>query len=54
MQTLKIKDIEFKEYLRHCTNDQVQGVYEKERKAGRMEYAELAKYEGHRRNIHIG
>lgn len=45
---------EFRAYLRQCTDRQVQGVYEKERDAGREDYAELAKDEGHRRNIHIG
>ena len=45
---------EFKAYLRQCTDKQVQGVWTKERRAGRLEYAELAKDEGYRRNIHIG
>lgn len=45
---------EFKAYLRNCSDEQVQGVYEKERDARRRDYAELAKDEGYRRNIHIG
>jgi hypothetical protein len=32
---------EFRGYLRNCTNNQVQGVYDKE-KAGRLVYARLA------------
>jgi hypothetical protein len=45
---------DFRGYLRNCTDRQVQGVYEKEKEAGRDDYAELAKDEGYRRNIHIG
>lgn len=45
---------EFRAYLRQCTDTQVQGVYEREAKAGRADYADLAKDEGYRRNIHIG
>lgn len=33
---------EFIGYLRNCTDRQVQGVYDKEREAGRDEYALLA------------
>jgi len=51
--TQKDKD-EFRAYLRRCTDKQVQGVYERESAAGRRDYAELAKDEGYRRNIHIG
>jgi hypothetical protein len=42
---------EFRGYLKHCTNAQVQGVYEKERDAGRDDYAELAIAEAERRGI---
>jgi hypothetical protein len=45
---------EFRGYLRNCTDAQVQGVWEKEVRANRKAYAELAKDEGYRRNIHIG
>lgn len=45
---------EFRLYLQQCTDRQVQGVYEKERKARRYDYAELAIDEGYRRNIYIG
>lgn len=46
--------MEFRLYLRDCTDAQVQGVYEKEKRANRDDYAELAKDEGYLRNIHIG
>jgi hypothetical protein len=46
--------MEFRLYLRACTDEQVQGVYEKEHRAGRDDYAELAKDEGYQRNIHVG
>ena len=40
------KDIrEFQEYLRNCTDDQVRGVLEKEKKAGRDAYVALAEAE---------
>jgi hypothetical protein len=42
---------EFNGYLANCTDDQVRGVYEKERDAGREEYAELARTEANRRGI---
>lgn len=48
---LTAKDIsEFNLYLKQCSDKQVQGVYEKERDAGREEYAELAKAEAERRD----
>ena len=43
--------IEFRLYLRQCTDRQVQGVYDKEKEAGRNEYAELAKDEAAQRGI---
>lgn len=42
---------EFKEYLRHCTDNQVHGVLEKEQAAGRSDYAELAQAELERRGL---
>lgn len=46
------KDIrEFRGYLRNATDRQVQGIYEKEKSAGRDEYAELAVAEAERRGI---
>lgn len=42
---------EFEEYLRQCTDAQVQGVYEKERAAKRRKYTELALLEANRRGI---
>ncbi len=42
---------EFRGYLQQCTDAQVRGVYEKERGAGRLDYAELAADEAHRRNL---
>jgi hypothetical protein len=42
---------EFKSYLRNCTDNQVLGVLEKERSAGREDYVELAENEAERRNL---
>lgn len=42
---------EFRQYLHGCTDRQVQGVYEKERDAGRAVYKELAIAEAERRGI---
>ncbi len=42
---------DFNEYLRLCTDQQVLGVYEKERNAGRRGYAALARAEAKRRNL---
>jgi hypothetical protein len=42
---------DFNEYLRMCTDQQVLGVYEKERNAGRRSYAALARAEAQRRNL---
>lgn len=42
---------EFRGYLKSCSDRQVQGVYDKERAAGRDEYAELAIAEAERRGI---
>ena len=42
---------EFIAYLRACTDAQVIGVLDKERAAGREDYAALAKGEADRRNI---
>jgi hypothetical protein len=42
---------EFASYLRQCTNDQVIGVYEKERAAHRRTYERLAREEVIRRQI---
>ncbi len=42
---------EFKEYLRNCTDNQVFGVLEKEKAAGRQDYADLAQDELERRGL---
>src|ERR1700722_11388106 len=42
---------EFSAYLRNCTNEQVQGVYTKEKAAGRDAYVELILLEADRRQI---
>lgn len=42
---------DFKQYLRQCTDLQVRGVLEKETKAGRDDYAELAQNELERRGL---
>lgn len=49
MNASDMKD--FNGYLRNCTDSQVRGVYEKEKAAGREDYAELAKMEADRRGI---
>lgn len=42
---------EFEGYLRNCTDKQVQGVYDREKEARRMDYAALAVSEAERRGI---
>lgn len=42
---------EFVSYLRACTDSQVQGVYDKEKAAGRKDFAELANAELKQRNL---
>jgi hypothetical protein len=42
---------EFQAYLRACTDAQVEGVWEKEDKAGREDYASLAAIEADKRGI---
>jgi hypothetical protein len=50
--TITAKDIrEFNAYLQQCTDRQVQGVYDKEKAAGRDEYVALAEAEAQRRGI---
>lgn len=44
---------DFNGYLRNCSDNQVRGVYEKERDAGRDAYAELARTEANRRGIDL-
>jgi hypothetical protein len=52
--SITAKDMrEFNAYLKQCTDRQVRGVYEKERSAGREEYAELARAEAERRGIDL-
>jgi len=51
---MNAKDMrEFRDYLKNCTDAQVQGVYDKERAAGRDDYAELAVAEAERRGIDL-
>jgi hypothetical protein len=45
---------EFRLYLKGCTDDQLQGVYDKEMLANREDYAELAAMEAERRGICLG
>ena len=48
--TLSADDAEdFSGYLRNCSDQQVQGVYDKEKSAGREAYAQLAVVEAQRR-----
>lgn len=44
---------EFKAYLRDCTDQQVRGVYEKEDRANRPDYAALAREEAAKRGIDL-
>ncbi|HSX22282.1 MAG TPA: hypothetical protein VLE97_05855 [Gaiellaceae bacterium] len=44
---------EFRGFLRNATDRQVQGIYEKERRAGRDDYAELAVAEAERRGLFL-
>jgi hypothetical protein len=44
---------EFRGYLENCTNNQVQGVYDKEKAAGRREEMALAVAEAKRRGIEL-
>ena len=49
---LSARDIrEFRGFLRNATDRQVQGIYDKEQRAGRDDYAELAVAEAERRGI---
>jgi hypothetical protein len=51
---LSAKDIrEFRGFLRNATDRQVQGIYDKEKGAGRDDYAELAVVEAERRGIDL-
>jgi hypothetical protein len=53
-QRISAEDIrDFRGYLRNCSDAQVQGVYDKEKEAGRMAYAELAIAEAERRGISL-
>jgi len=48
------KDIrEFRLYLKQCTDRQVEGVFEREKAAGRETYMELARAEAEHRGITI-
>lgn len=52
--TISARDIrEFRGFLKNATDRQVQGIYEKEQRAGRDEYAELAIAEAERRGIEL-
>lgn len=44
---------DFVQYLKACTDNQVRGVFEKEKAAGRDDYAELAKHEAELRGISL-
>lgn len=47
------KDEDFELYLKQCTDSQVFYVFEKEKKAGREEYAMLAETEAYNRGFSI-
>lgn len=44
---------DFMGYLKQCTNAQVRGVYEKEKKANRIHFAVLARAEAEKRRIEL-
>lgn len=44
---------EFRQYLRQCTDRQVVGCYEKEKKAQREDYMELCESEAFRRGVFL-
>ena len=44
---------DFRKYLRQCTDNQVRGVYEKEREAGRRSEMALCRAEASRRSIEL-
>lgn len=44
---------EFNAFLRACTDDQVRGVWQKEKTAGRTDYQRLAEGEAKRRKIEL-
>lgn len=44
---------DFAAYLRTCSDAQVQGVFDKERQASRLVYANLARDEAQRRGIQL-
>lgn len=51
---ISAKDIrEYMAYLKICTDRQVQGCYEKEKAAGREDYAALCEIEADNREIHL-
>lgn len=51
---MNAKDLrEFRAYLKQCTDKQVQGVYDKEKEAGREVEMELAVAEAERRGIEL-
>jgi hypothetical protein len=53
-ERLSADDIrDFAAYLRNCTDAQVQGVFDKEREAGRLAYAELALLEARSRKLDL-
>lgn len=49
----KREESEFRGYLRHCTDNQVRGVYEKEKIANRTDYMRLAEIEAAHRGIYL-
>lgn len=44
---------EFRGYLKNCTNNQVQGCYDREKHAGRGAFVELCKAEAENRGIEL-
>lgn len=51
MKTPASERADFAEYLRQCTDKQVQGVCDNERQAGRRAYTTLAEREAARRGL---
>ena len=49
----KCEEVDFAQYLRQCTDNQVRGVYEKEKDLGHEQEIYLAKIEAARRGIDL-
>jgi hypothetical protein len=53
MKTARREASEFRAYLRACTDRQVQGVYDREKDAGRTKFATMAREEAASRGFSV-